>query len=207
MGFFDFFTKKPANKPEIELYNEGKKNFDEGVSSGKRAIWMKSLELKSENGIPFFDTSKLEILMTLAAFTEAVDSFDKAVAIKPDYTEAWFYRGLAMLELRKGEDAPDNFEVTRNGKKIVVAKLKWYSEAINSFDKAIATKPDYAEAWFYRGIALHYSGHYSEAVVSFDKVIAIKPDTAEAWFYRGGTLGKLFRYTEAISSYDKAIKN
>lgn len=44
------------------------------------------------------------------------------------------------------------------------------------FDKAIAIKPDYADAWNGRGAALSYLKRYEEALKSFDKAISINPD-------------------------------
>ncbi|MEH2115149.1 tetratricopeptide repeat-containing S1 family peptidase, partial [Nostoc sp.] len=51
-----------------------------------------------------------------------------------------------------------------------------YEQAIVSYDKAIAIKPDYHEAWNNRGISLASLQRYSEAIASYDKAIAIKPD-------------------------------
>jgi tetratricopeptide (TPR) repeat protein len=145
-------------------------------------IFDKAIATNSNDTFAFSDTvsARLKLWMTLGSYTESVESFDKAISIKPDYAEAWYFRGLALLKLRRGEDAPDNFEMTRNGKKIVLVKRKWDSEAVESFDKAISIKPDYAEAWYYRGGALGNLNRFSEAVVSIDRAIAIKPDYPEA---------------------------
>ncbi|MFW9263632.1 tetratricopeptide repeat protein, partial [Nostoc sp. CALU 546] len=80
-----------------------------------------------------------------------------------------------------------------------------YEQAIASYDKAIAIKPDYYEALLYRGSALNYLQRYSEAIASDDKAIAIKPNYQEVWYNRGISLVNLQRYSEAIASYDKAI--
>jgi len=59
-----------------------------------------------------------------------------------------------------------------------VATLCDYTEAVDSFDKAIAINPNYAEAWYQRGVGLHILGHDSDAVSSYDKAIAINPKDA-----------------------------
>ncbi|MGB6300950.1 MAG: tetratricopeptide repeat-containing serine protease family protein [Rivularia sp. (in: cyanobacteria)] len=82
---------------------------------------------------------------------------------------------------------------------------KDYEKAFEFYDKAVAIKPDYADAWYNRGNALDELKRYEEAVESYDKAIAIKPDYADAWINRGISLRKLKRYEEAIESYDKAI--
>jgi tetratricopeptide (TPR) repeat protein len=136
-------------------------------------------------------SSKLNAWSTLGYFEEAVEFFDKAIAIRPDYADALYYRGLALLKLRLGADAPENFEMTRNGKKIVLIKREWVSEAVASFDKAIASKPNCPEAYYWRGMALHNLGQYSEAVASFDKAITIKPKYTNAKQQREISLNKV----------------
>jgi predicted O-linked N-acetylglucosamine transferase (SPINDLY family) len=74
-----------------------------------------------------------------------------------------------------------------------------------SCDKAIALKPDYAEAYCDRGNILHELKRLDEALASYDKAIALKPDIAEALNNRGAILHELKRYGEALVSYDKAI--
>ena len=83
--------------------------------------------------------------------------------------------------------------------------LKRLDEALASYDKAIALKPDYAEAYNNRGNALKDLKRLDEALASYDKAIALKPDYAEAYNNRGNALRDLKRLDEALASYDKAI--
>ena len=66
-------------------------------------------------------------LQDLKRFEEALASYDKALAIRPDYAEAYSNRGIALQDLKR------------------------FEEALASYDKAIALKPDYAEAFNNRG--------------------------------------------------------
>src|SRR5262249_29424109 len=78
-------------------------------------------------------------------------------------------------------------------------------EALASCDKAIALKPDYAEAYNNRGNALNELRRLEEALASYDRAIAFKPDYAEAYYNRGNALNALKRHEEAVASYDRAI--
>jgi serine/threonine protein kinase len=120
-------------------------------------------------------------LFDLQKYEEAISSYDKAIAIKPDKHEAWNNRGNSLDELQR------------------------YEEAIASYDKAIAINPDYHYAWCGRGVSLANLQKDEEAIASYDKVITIEPDDYEAWYNRGNSLDELQRYEEAIASYDKAI--
>ena len=52
--------------------------------------------------------------------------------------------------------------------------------AADLIDQALATRPDYAEAYSNRGNALQGLKQLDEAVASYDKAISIKPGYAEA---------------------------
>ena len=80
-----------------------------------------------------------------------------------------------------------------------------YPEALASCNKALAIRPDYADAWNGRGVALAELKQPSEALASYDKALAIRPDYANAWINRGWALVELGRHEEAVASYDKGL--
>jgi len=80
-----------------------------------------------------------------------------------------------------------------------------YTEALASYDKAIAITPNDTLLWQNRGAALHKLERYVEALASYDKAIAIDPNVSGLWQNRGAALHKLERYVEALASYNKAI--
>ena len=83
--------------------------------------------------------------------------------------------------------------------------LKRPEEALASYDRAIALRPDYAEAYNNRGNALMDLKRPADALASYDKAIALKPDYTEAYYNRGNALMDLKRPADALASYDKAI--
>lgn len=113
---------------------------------------------------------------------EAIDSYDKAIAIEPYYVEALNFRGIALGELEQ------------------------YSEAVDSYDLALDIEPNFSDAWNFRGDALGELGRYAEALTSYDKAIAIDRNDAMAWYSRAVALDKLGRHAEAVASNDMAIK-
>jgi Tfp pilus assembly protein PilF len=117
----------------------------------------------------------------LNRLAEAVESYDKALALKPDYVEALNNRGIVLMELKRP------------------------AEALASYDKALGLKPDYAEALSNRGNALMFANRLAEALASYDEALGLKPDFTEALNNRGNALRKLKRHEEALASYDRAI--
>ena len=148
-------------------------------------------------------------------FEEALASFDKAVAIKPDNSSLWNDRGLALGQLGRHEEALASFDKVLllqpedadawNNRGAPLSKLGRHEEALESVDKALALQPDESNLWNNRGLALSKLGRHEEALASFDKALALQPDSADTWNNRGASLSKLGRHEEALESIDKAL--
>ncbi|MTJ21899.1 tetratricopeptide repeat protein [Dolichospermum sp. UHCC 0352] len=80
-----------------------------------------------------------------------------------------------------------------------------YAEAIKAVDKAIAKKPDFYQAWYFKGMIFRSEKKYPESIAAFDKALEINPNFAQAWKQRGRVLFRLDKYSEALTSFDKAI--
>src|SRR5262249_7625116 len=80
--------------------------------------------------------------------------------------------------------------------------LERFDEALTSYDKAIALKPDYAEAFNNRGNALKERQRLDEALASYDKAIALKSDFAEGYKNRALCQLLIGRYKEGWADYE-----
>jgi predicted O-linked N-acetylglucosamine transferase (SPINDLY family) len=151
----------------------------------------------------------------LGRSNEALASYDRALAIKPDFAEVLTNRGVALWDLKRFEDAlasydsalaikPDYAEALNN-RGTTLQELKRFEDALASYDRALAIKSDFAEALNGRGITLQGLKRFEEALASYDRALAIKPDFAWALNNRGTTLRELKRFEDALASYDKAL--
>jgi len=77
--------------------------------------------------------------------------------------------------------------------------------ALASYDRALAVRPDNAEALYNRGITLHELKRFEAALASYDRALAVRPDYAEAHSNRGNSLKELRRLEAALASYDRAL--
>lgn len=65
--------------------------------------------------------------------------------------------------------------------------MQRYAEALVAYEKAVAIRPDYHQAWFNRGLLLAEMMAYGNALESYERAIAIHPDPrylhaqAEIW--------------------------
>jgi len=88
----------------------------------------------------------------------------------------------------------------------VLQDLGRLEQAVKSYDKALRINPDYADAYFNRGIALQKLGQPGAAIKSYDKAIRLEPDFADAYSNRGTALQDLGRLEQAVQSFEKAIQ-
>ncbi len=112
---------------------------------------------------------------------EAVNCYQKVLALKPDHAEACIALGNVFQEQGR------------------------LDEAIASYRRALAIKPDYAEAYNNLGIIFDDTGRLEEAVGCLRKALELKPDFAEAYVGLGNAFTDQGKLDEAIASYRKTI--
>jgi tetratricopeptide (TPR) repeat protein len=90
--------------------------------------------------------NKGRALISQGKYDEAIQAYDIAIQLRPDYAEAYYSKGVALDSQGK------------------------YDEAIQDFDKVIQLEPDFAAgAWYDKGLALKFLGRTIEANAAFAK--------------------------------------
>ncbi|MGD0786327.1 MAG: tetratricopeptide repeat protein [Sedimentisphaerales bacterium] len=92
----------------------------------------------------------------LGRWQDAIESYEQAIGIKPDYAQAYYNLGNTCYSLGR------------------------CYEAINFFEQAIKINSDYAEAYYNLGIACYDLGRYQNAIDAYKQAVRIKPDDDEA---------------------------
>ena len=152
----------------------------------------------------------------LGQLASAVNSYDKAIMIKPDYSKAHYNLGGAFHELRQYEDSvksyksslaidPDYSEA-HNNLGNVLRDSGQLDEAISSYEQALIIKPDYVEAHYSLGIIFHELDQVVEAVKSYQQALKINPEFSEAHNNLGNAFKDLGQQDVAVKSYQKALK-
>jgi tetratricopeptide (TPR) repeat protein len=79
-------------------------------------------------------------------------------------------------------------------------------EAIRFYDKAIRLKPDYADAFYNRGLARYDKGELAAAIRDYTAALRLKPDYADAFSARGHARTDKGDLDGAIADCDEAIR-
>jgi len=85
-------------------------------------------------------------------------------------------------------------------------ELKQFDAAIASYDRAIALRPDHADAFFNRGTALAELQRTDEAIASYDRAYRARSRPPRAYYDRGTAFVQLKRIAEAKATYGRALE-
>src|SRR5215204_908175 len=81
-----------------------------------------------------------------------------------------------------------------------------FAEAVEPLRQALKLKPDFADAHYNLGFALHSLGQSAEAVEPLRRATQLDPADADAPVYLGAALAKLGRHAEAAAAYEQAAR-
>jgi tetratricopeptide (TPR) repeat protein len=116
-------------------------------------------------------------------YGKALECFNKAISLKPDFAMAYNERGYVYYELVR------------------------YEEAIADYTKSISLDPDYPGAYYNRAYLLYFElEDYDAAVLDLTESIKLAPDHADSHAMRGHAYKDLGKYEEALKDYTKACE-
>jgi tetratricopeptide (TPR) repeat protein len=81
-----------------------------------------------------------------------------------------------------------------------------YQGAIQALNQAIVLNPNYADAYYNRGIARSSLGDKKGAIADYNEALRINPNYAEAYYNRGNARSSLGDKKRAIADYDQALR-
>ena len=155
------------------------------------------------------------VLKTLGRFAEALDSYDRALAVKPDYVAVIAKRGQVLRDMGRLEDAlaateqalalKSDYAEALSSRGVILSDLGRYDQALASYDRALAVARDFPDVWNNRALTLKDMKRLVEALASVERALALHPGFAEAHNNRGVILFELRRMGEALASYDQAL--
>jgi Flp pilus assembly protein TadD len=166
-------------------------------------------------------------LATQGHRAEAIQHYERALQLKPDYTDALNNLGVTLVIQGKLDEAavyfhkalqdhPDDPEI-RNNLGMALAKahgdyantfvgMGWDAKAMVEFRKALEFFPEFAGARRSLAVILLQKGQVDEAIVQFREIWEQHPDEATASFDLGNAYFQKGQMDEAVAFYQRALK-
>ena len=191
----------------VERIQEGE--HDEAI-----AILQRAIDSNPNNPILYH----LYMLRGLAHFMqwkpyEAIENFNRAIALDPCDSEPYVQRGTIRVILREYERAVEDFtaaiQVDHNaeaysGRGDAYVGMGEYNAALRDYERVIALQPD-AHAYAGRGEAYFGLMRYDNAMNDFDKATLLDPSYTAAYMMRGNIHKERKNYDRAIEEYARVI--
>jgi tetratricopeptide (TPR) repeat protein len=151
---------------------------------------------------------------------EAIECYDRLLAPRGDFWEAWYERGTVLEDLGRFADAIASYDkaLTLEPRREALANL-WlrrgnayqyglgeYDASLACYDRVLQLQPEQVQGWHHRGNALLYGYNQPEtAIICYRRALDIDPQLTLTWRNQGNALMDLRRYSEAIVSYDHSL--
>jgi tetratricopeptide (TPR) repeat protein len=148
---------------------------------------------------------------------KAIDAYQQAVKLNPDFAEAYFKLGMAysQLEIEQRdagvltEEEPTPVK-TKKGKKEAAPKLsdadKAFENAVKAYKKILDKDPKDDVAHFNLGRAHNKLNQDTDAQKALKEAVKLKPDDGLYQTEFGEILIKLAQYEEAVAALKKAVE-
>jgi protein O-mannosyl-transferase len=155
------------------------------------------------------------MLLNSNRFDAAAICFRRAIALKPDFNDAYFKLGTTLANDGKTDEAlsayrqlhainPNYALADYNIGALLLAENRT-DEAIPEFESALKKKRDYMPAYVALGTAEAKLQKPEAAIGYYEKALALEPDNAVAEYNFANALTDLHREREALSHYQKAL--
>lgn len=216
-----YFQKALEIKPNIAAVHWNLGNALNNVKRSAEAIvcWQKAAEYNPQQFSAEAINDRGSMCAQAGKFAEAIDNYQRAIQIKPDFALGYLNLGTVLQKQGKFDDAiaqfnktlelkPDCIEAYGKLGNLLIGREK-FDEAIAQYQKVIQMQPDAVEAHFNFGTALLEQGKIYQAIAAFQKVLELQPNNAEAYSNLGVAIYRQFKQTDRrnINQFDAALNN
>ncbi|MHC4617684.1 MAG: tetratricopeptide repeat protein [Planctomycetota bacterium] len=147
---------------------------------------------------------------------EAMDSYERAIRLRPDYLDAHRNLGVLLVEQSKLKEAAAHYNKAlgvigedaglREGLGLALFEQGKINEAIEQYHRAIEIEPERASAHDNLGRAFFSRGRLSDAYEHFSRAVQLNPDDPTPHNNIGTLLAAQGRLREAIEHYETSLR-
>ncbi len=150
-------------------------------------------------------------------YHEAIKWYTEAIAKRPDFSDAYYNRGLVYQILEKNDEALADFSKATEldvkfapalfKKAEMLQTLQQSDEAVNAVETLVKIFPDSAANWTLKGDILLQKADLSGSLSSYDRSLALDSTSIETLINKGVVLQEMNEIDLAEAVFKKALKS
>jgi protein O-mannosyl-transferase len=186
-----------------------------GIFTDEEALWRDTV---ARNPQAVIGQNNLGlVLYGQLQYRHAIECFDRALQVDPDFAETHYNLGLVLTEIghneeaatqmRKALQAAPAFAKAENGLGFALMQLGQPGEAAAHFRRALELNPDYVDAHNNLGKVLLGTGQPTEAEAQFRQAIQIDSNDFTAHENLGVALYQQHHFDEAAAEFREAARS
>ncbi len=147
---------------------------------------------------------------------KAIECYEKAISLYPDFPEAHNSLGLQLASLGQPEKAIDQYRHALRVRSDFPAALTNLGnalldtghpeQAVEQYRKALEINPDFYMANFNLGNSLLHEGRLDEAIERYRHTLRVRPQYAAAHYNLGNALIQAGKTQEAIAEFEQTVE-
>lgn len=157
-----------------------------------------------------------QTLTTLGHYQEAAQAYSQVLAFQPEFHQArrnraltWVLLGDAHQAVRDLEwvvqQAPDDYVAWYLRGNVLWRHLNRYEAALESYRRATAIAPHFAEVWIERGRVLRLLGHPPAAIAALEQAVQLEPELAQGWYWLAVLQAETSHPAAALTTVTQAV--
>ncbi len=178
-------------------------------------LWSDAARKSPDNYRPFYNVGI--ILSEKGLSEQSISAFEKSIALKPTYAEAYNNLGFEYFKVGNNEKAVrhlrEAMRLSPSLEEPYINMATYYerknmpSKAFDSIQNGLEKVPESFQLLTYLGALFMREGDFQAASVQFAKALKLRPESSEALNNLGVALIQIGRKDEAVRLFQEAIRN
>ena len=172
--------------------------------------------LKRNPNCPMAYNNLGNFLLRKGEVSEALENFEAALRLQPDYVDARYSLGAALFEMHRVDEAVRCFEETlklqpnhakaHNNLGLALFQGGKLDDAIHHYQEALQSEPNHSNAHYNLGLALFQKRQMKEAVPHFEYLLAAQPEDAEVQLLLAFALSQSGESQKAVGHFHQVLR-
>lgn len=208
---FDTF-EKPVYHADVISLSSQQDRMSGNIADTQIDTLNQKIRTNPSDPVNYFN--RAEIYANTQNYNKALEDYDIAIMLDPDYILAYFNRANIRYKLTEllSDEYESQYQLNTSFTQPIVPQSTFdttflehsYEEILNDYNRVIELDPDFFYAFFNRGYVKCIIGDYWGSVSDYEKSLEFEPTFSEAYYNKGLILIYLNLKTVGCENMSKA---